>query len=88
MLFLIAVWQLFRVFGGSITDAENPWTLVARSTLFAAVEGDTVMHNGKEAEVPNDSFYVLDDNQKVPLDSRSWAYPFVKAETVIAVYLS
>lgn len=35
VLFLITVWQLFRVFGGPITDAENPWTLVARSALFA-----------------------------------------------------
>lgn len=35
ILFLITVWQLFRVFGGPITDAENPWTLIARSSLFA-----------------------------------------------------
>lgn len=35
MLFLITVWQLFRVFGGPITEAENPWTLLARSSLFA-----------------------------------------------------
>lgn len=39
VLFLITVWQLFRVFGGPITDAENPWTLVARSALFAALIG-------------------------------------------------
>lgn len=35
ILFLITVWQLFRVFGGPITEAENPWTLLARSALFA-----------------------------------------------------
>lgn len=35
ILFLITVWQLFRVFGGPITEAENPWTLLARSSLFA-----------------------------------------------------
>lgn len=34
ILFLITVWQLFRVFGGPITEAENPWTLLARSSLF------------------------------------------------------
>jgi len=39
VLFLITVWQLFRVFGGPITDAENPWTLVARSALFALLIG-------------------------------------------------
>ena len=26
ILFLITVWQLFRVFGGPITEAENPLT--------------------------------------------------------------
>lgn len=35
ILFMITVWQLFRVFGGPITEAENPWTLLARSSLFA-----------------------------------------------------
>ncbi|MBR1865102.1 MAG: hypothetical protein IJ801_01200, partial [Lachnospiraceae bacterium] len=37
VLFLITVWQLFRVFGGPITEAENPWTLIARSALFAVL---------------------------------------------------
>ena len=27
VLFLIVVWQLFRAFGGPITEAENPWQL-------------------------------------------------------------
>lgn len=35
ILFLITIWQLFRIFGGPITEAENPWTLIARSALFA-----------------------------------------------------
>ena len=39
ILFLITVWQLFRVFGGPITEAENPWVLVARSALFALLIG-------------------------------------------------
>ncbi len=39
MLFLITVWQLFRVFGGPITEAENPWVAVARSALFALLIG-------------------------------------------------
>lgn len=39
VLFLITVWQLFRVFGGPITEAENPWQLVARSALFALLIG-------------------------------------------------
>lgn len=39
ILFLITVWQLFRVFGGPITEAENPWVLIARGSLFALLIG-------------------------------------------------
>ena len=39
LLFIITIWQLFRVFGGPITEAENPWTLLARSTIFGILIG-------------------------------------------------
>ena len=39
LLFLITVWQLFRVFGGPVTEAENPWILLGRSALFAFLIG-------------------------------------------------
>lgn len=39
VLFLITVWQLFRVFGGPITEAENPWHLLVRSSIFALLIG-------------------------------------------------
>lgn len=39
ILFLITVWQLFRIFGGPITEAEEPWQLVVRSALFALLIG-------------------------------------------------
>lgn len=39
LLFLITVWQLFRVFGGPVTEAENPWQLLARSAIFAILIG-------------------------------------------------
>lgn len=39
ILFLITIWQLFRIFGGPITEAENPWTLIARSALFGLLIG-------------------------------------------------
>lgn len=39
VLFLITVWQLFRVFGGPVTEAESPWTLLARSSLSAFLIG-------------------------------------------------
>ena len=35
LLFIITVWQLFRTFGGPITEAENPWHLLVRSAIFA-----------------------------------------------------
>ncbi len=39
ILFLITIWQLFRAFGGPITEAENPLVLIARSALFALLIG-------------------------------------------------
>ena len=39
LLFLITVWQLFRAFGGPITEAENPWHLLIRSSIFALMIG-------------------------------------------------
>lgn len=39
ILFLITVWQLFRVFGGPITESEHPLQLIARSSLFALLIG-------------------------------------------------
>ena len=39
VLFLVTVWQLFRAFGGPVTEAENPGTLLARSSLFALLIG-------------------------------------------------
>ena len=35
LLFIITVWQLFKSFGGPLGEAENPWTLIAKSALFA-----------------------------------------------------
>ena len=39
LLFLITVWHLFRVFGGPVTEAENPWLLLVRSAIFAILIG-------------------------------------------------
>ena len=39
VLFLIVVWQLFRAFGGPITEAESPWQLVVRGAIFALLIG-------------------------------------------------
>lgn len=37
ILFLTVVWQLFRAFGGPITEAENPWQLLIRGGIFAVL---------------------------------------------------
>ena len=39
ILILITIWQLFRAFGGPITESENPWHLIVRSALFALLIG-------------------------------------------------
>ena len=39
ILILITIWQLFRAFGGPITEAENPWHLVVRGAIFAFLIG-------------------------------------------------
>ena len=39
ILFLITIWKLFRAFGGPITEAEHPLTLLLRATLFALLIG-------------------------------------------------
>ena len=39
MLFLITVWQLFKAFGGPITESEHPLQLIARSSIFAVLIG-------------------------------------------------
>lgn len=35
LLFIITVWQLFKSFGGPLIEAEEPWGLVMRSSIFA-----------------------------------------------------
>lgn len=37
ILFLTVVWQLFRAFGGPLTEAENPWHLLVRGGIFAVL---------------------------------------------------
>lgn len=37
LLFLIVSWQLFRSFGGPLTEAENPFELLARGGIFAVL---------------------------------------------------
>lgn len=40
VLFLITVWELFKVFGGPIAEAEPPFQLLARASVFAFLIGN------------------------------------------------
>ena len=39
ILYLIVLWQIFRAFGGPITEAENPWHLVIRGAIYGLLIG-------------------------------------------------
>ena len=39
ILYLIVMWQIFRAFGGPITEAENPWHLVIRGAIYGLLIG-------------------------------------------------
>ena len=39
LLFLITIWKLFRAFGGPISEAENPLTLIMRAAIFSLLIG-------------------------------------------------
>ena len=39
LLFLVTVWQLFKVFGGPLSESEHPLQLLARSSIFAVLIG-------------------------------------------------
>lgn len=51
---------------------------------IAAVQGDTVCIRDEAFTVPQDSFYVLGDNEKNSFDSRFWEDPFVREDDILA----
>ena len=49
LLFLITVWQLFRVFGGPVTEAENPWVLLGLSDRICKADFPVDIENRNSA---------------------------------------
>lgn len=54
---------------------------------IAASAGETVIHQNKLLVVPEDSFFVLGDNEDDSHDSRYWENPFVSLDEVMAKLL-
>ena len=51
---------------------------------IAGIPGDVVVVGNKTVAVPEDSYYLLGDNEALSCDSRYWDEPFVAKDQVIA----
>jgi len=49
-----------------------------------ATEGMIVEHNGMKERVPDESFYMVGDNQEGSYDSKCWEAPFVNRDRIIS----
>ncbi|MDR3209780.1 MAG: hypothetical protein LBT36_04050 [Oscillospiraceae bacterium] len=79
LLFIITVWQLFRAFGGPITEAENPWHLLARSAIFAVLIGFAKPIFGIALDIARAPYTALMDSAMNPGD-----FTFAGIENVIS----
>ena len=51
---------------------------------IAATAGETITIDGVSYTVPEDSYFVLGDNEENLIDSRHWVFPYITMEDVIA----
>ena len=70
--------------GDIIVFTKDGQFLVKR---IVATEGQQVERNGELITVPQDSFYLLGDNEDCSYDSRYWEEPFIIKKDVIAKVL-
>lgn len=75
-----------RIFGdldvGDIIVFKKDGTVMVKR--IAATAGETITVDGISYTVPEDSYFVLGDNEKNSIDSRYWDEPFLEKTSIIA----
>ena len=67
--------------GDVIVFTKEGMVMVKR---IAAIAGETITVDGVSYTVPEDSYFVLGDNEENSIDSRHWVFPYITMEDVIA----
>lgn len=80
--FIIALRKYSELKKGDVIVFRRDDSLMIKR--IAAVQGDTVCIRDEAFTVPQDSFYVLGDNEKNSFDSRFWEDPFVREDDILA----
>lgn len=84
--FIIALRKYSELKKGDVIVFRRDDSLMVKR--IAATQGDTVCIRGEAFTVPQDSFYVLGDNEQNSCDSRFWEEPFVQERDILAkVYI-
>lgn len=80
--FIIAIRKYSNLEKGDVVVLRRGKSLMVKR--IAATQGDMVCIRDEAFTVPQDSFYVLGDNEKNSFDSRFWEDPFVREDDILA----